>query len=135
MKKYWDRFLKYIPFVKAGAKNALAYKAAFFMWYIISIVATVLIIVLQCVMHTNLKLFHSHHFVKINIVYKDVDGTESEKIKNLFGITRFNKISTKTIYLFFSKNTNCSSKLYIHYITIVLRQNKHFQNFLSKVKK
>ena len=38
MKKYRDRFKKYIPFAKAGAKTLLAYKATIFMWLIISLV-------------------------------------------------------------------------------------------------
>ena len=46
-------------------------------------------------MHTNFKVFHSRHFVKINVVFKEVDGTESEKIRNIFGVSRFNKISSK----------------------------------------
>ena len=46
IKKFWQNILKYIPFVKAGAKNVLAYKAAFFMWFIISIVEVGFIIFL-----------------------------------------------------------------------------------------
>lgn len=46
MKKIWHNFCKYIPFAKAGAKNVLAYKAAFFMWFIISIVEVGFIIFL-----------------------------------------------------------------------------------------
>jgi len=64
-------------------------------WYVISIVATALIILIQCIMHMNFKVFHSHRFVKVNIVFKDADGVISEKIKELFDIERFNKISAK----------------------------------------
>lgn len=46
MKKLWHNFLKYLPFTKAGAKNVLAYKASFFMWFIISIVEVGFIIFL-----------------------------------------------------------------------------------------
>ncbi len=64
-------------------------------WYIISIVATVLIILIQCIMHMNFKVFHAHHFVKVNIVYTDADGHVGEEIKALFKVERFNKISAK----------------------------------------
>lgn len=64
-------------------------------WYIVSIIATVLIILIQCIMHMNFKLFHSHHFVKVNVVFKDNEGEISEKIKELFCVERFNKISAK----------------------------------------
>lgn len=64
-------------------------------WYIISAIATVLIILIQCIMHLRFKIFHSRKFVKINIVYKDVDGTTSEKLKTIFEVERFSKISAK----------------------------------------
>lgn len=64
-------------------------------WYILSIVATVLIILLQCIMHTNFKVFHAHHFVKVNLVYKDQSGNVTEQIKKTFHVERFTKISAK----------------------------------------
>lgn len=64
-------------------------------WYIISVVTTILIILIQCIMHMNFKVFHAHHFVKVNIVYKDDEGNVSEVIKRLFGVERFSKISAK----------------------------------------
>ena len=64
-------------------------------WYVISIVATILIILIQCVMHMNFKVFHSRHFVKINFTFFDQDGQTAEKIKVLFGVQRFNKVSAK----------------------------------------
>ena len=64
-------------------------------WYIVSIIATVLIILIQCIMHMNFKVFHSRHFVKVNIVFKDEVGQVGDMIKELFGVERFNKISAK----------------------------------------
>lgn len=64
-------------------------------WYIISTIATGLIILIQCIMHLRFKIFHSRKFVKINIVYKDADGTTSEKLKTIFEVERFSKISAK----------------------------------------
>ena len=53
IKKFWQNILKYIPFVKAGAKNALAYKAAFFMWFIISIVEVGFIVFLYNAIYSS----------------------------------------------------------------------------------
>lgn len=64
-------------------------------WYIVSAITTILIIMIQCIMHMNFKVFHAHHFVKVNIVYKDEEGRVSEEIKKLFGVERFSKISAK----------------------------------------
>lgn len=64
-------------------------------WYIVSVFATALIILIQCIMHLNFKVFHSRKFVKINIIFKDEDGAVAEKILQLFEIERFNKISAK----------------------------------------
>lgn len=64
-------------------------------WYIVSAIATALIILIQCIMHLNFRVFHSHKFVKVNIVFKDEDGATSDKIKELFAVERFNKISAK----------------------------------------
>jgi hypothetical protein len=46
-------------------------------------------------MHLPFKIFHSHKFVKINVLFKDNDGGVAEKIKQFFSIQRFNKISAK----------------------------------------
>lgn len=64
-------------------------------WYIVSIIATALIICVQCIMHTNFKVFHAHHFVKVNVIFTDSDGKVAEQIKTLFGVSRFNKINAK----------------------------------------
>ncbi len=64
-------------------------------WYVISILATVLIIVIQCIMHMNFKVFHAHHFVKVNVVFIDNEGDAGEKIREIFGVQRFTKINAK----------------------------------------
>ena len=64
-------------------------------WYVISILATALIIIIQCIMHMNFKVFHAHHFVKVNVVFIDNEGGEGEKIREIFGVNRFTKINAK----------------------------------------
>ncbi len=63
--------------------------------YVVAIVAAAIIILIQCIMHSRFKIFHSHHFVKFKIVYKDTTGEEVEKIKKVFDVERFNKINAK----------------------------------------
>lgn len=53
MKRFWHNFCKYIPFVKAGAKSVLAYKAAFFMWLIISVVEVGFVIFLYNAIYSS----------------------------------------------------------------------------------
>ena len=64
-------------------------------WYLISILATALIIIIQCIMHMNFKVFHAHHFVKVNVVFLDNEGDTGDKIREIFGVKRFTKINAK----------------------------------------
>ena len=64
-------------------------------WYIVSNLATILVICVQCIMHTNFKVFHTRHFVKVNVVFTDSDGKVEEQIKEVFGVDNFNKINAK----------------------------------------
>ena len=63
--------------------------------YVICIVASVIIILVQCIMHLNFKVFHSKHFVKVNVIYKDDGNVTSAQIKEIFGVERFSRISVK----------------------------------------
>ncbi len=64
-------------------------------WYIVSVLATTLVICVQCIMHTNFKVFHTRHFVKVNVIFTDGDGKVAEQIKEIFGVAHFNKINAK----------------------------------------
>lgn len=63
--------------------------------WIVSIVASVLVILIQFVMHLNFKIFHSRYHLKLNIVFKCNKGEEKEKIKEIFGVKRFARINAK----------------------------------------
>ncbi len=64
-------------------------------WYIISFIVTGLIIFIQYVMHTRFKVFHTNRFIKINVVFIDNNGNLSDKVREMFGVERFSKISAK----------------------------------------
>ena len=64
-------------------------------WLIIAGVVTVIILLIQYVLHMNVKAFHTRRFVKINLVFIDKQGQECDRIKEFFNVIRFDKISAK----------------------------------------
>ena len=64
------------------------------MWAV-SVIASVIIILVQFIMHLPFKIFHSRYHLKLNILFKCVDGTEKEKVKELIGVNRFTRINSK----------------------------------------
>lgn len=64
-------------------------------WLIVSAIATIIILLIQYVLHMNVKAFHTKRFVKVNVIFVDSTGEECEKIKDFFGVQRFDKISAK----------------------------------------
>ena len=63
--------------------------------YIISLVATILVITIQCIMHLNIKLFHSKHINKFYIVFSDNGVGTEELILSAFGVKKFDSFSIK----------------------------------------
>ncbi|MBE7060912.1 MAG: MgtC/SapB family protein [Clostridiales bacterium] len=63
--------------------------------YVISASATALIILVQCIMHLNLKVFKQKRYLKFKIVFVCKNGDEKETIKEMFSVKRFSKISAK----------------------------------------
>lgn len=64
------------------------------MWAV-ALGATVIIIFVQCLMHLNFKIFHSHKYIRLNVAFKCVSGEEKDEIKRYFGATRFSKINAE----------------------------------------
>ena len=60
-----------------------------------TIIATTIIILVQCVMHLNVKIFHSRHYLRLNILFICKENHEREKVKELFKVKRFTKINAK----------------------------------------
>ena len=60
--------------------------------WILAIGATAIIILVQCIMHLPFKIFHSHKYIRLNVVFRCDEGFERTKVKEAFGITRFSKI-------------------------------------------
>ncbi len=64
------------------------------MW-LVSIIASAIIILVQFIMHLPFKVFHSRYHSRLNIIFRCNDGTEKEKVKELFGVNRFTRINAK----------------------------------------
>lgn len=60
----------------------------------LAIGATILLIVVQCIFHMNLKIFHSRRYYSVKIEFIHT-GDENLKIKEIFGTDRFNHLVLK----------------------------------------
>ena len=64
-------------------------------WYIVSIIATVIMVIIQFVLHLNVKLFKMKSSFKINVSYVENNGELGDKLKEIFKVKKFNKITVK----------------------------------------
>ena len=62
--------------------------------FYLAIGATALLIVVQCIFHMNLKVFHSKRYYSVKIEFVHT-GDENLKIKEIFGTDRFNHLVLK----------------------------------------
>ena len=65
--------------------------------YIVSVGATVLIILIQCIMHINCKLFRSRTQTVLTIVFACGDADNCQKVKDLFGVKIFHRAEAKRV--------------------------------------
>lgn len=59
--------------------------------YIVAIIATVLLIFIQWLLHTNFRMFRSKRFFTISIVFIQITD-ERDKVKQIFGTDRYNSL-------------------------------------------
>lgn len=62
--------------------------------FYLAIGTTALLIVVQCIFHMNLKVFHSKRYYSVKIEFVHT-GDENLKIKEIFGTDRFNHLVLK----------------------------------------
>ena len=65
--------------------------------WVLSIVASIIIILVQFLFHLPFKIFKMRHYIKLNVVFSCVDGSEKEKIMKLFSVKRFSKMEAKKV--------------------------------------
>lgn len=63
--------------------------------YIVSAGATVLLIVVQCVLHLKCKLFTTKKYIRLRICFESGNGENSIKVTELFGAKRFSKLNAE----------------------------------------
>lgn len=63
--------------------------------WLISLSASAIIILIQCIMHLNIKIFRSRHYLRLNILFTCSGNGEREIVKDLFKVKRFTKINAK----------------------------------------
>ncbi len=59
--------------------------------YVIATISTALLVIIQCLLHLNIKLLRRKSYYVINIVFKQTDN-ENNIIKEIFGVARFNHL-------------------------------------------
>lgn len=62
--------------------------------YIVATASTLLIIAVQCLLHSNFKLFRSKRFYRLQIKFDDTSEAAGT-IKSLFGVERFKHLTMK----------------------------------------
>lgn len=60
--------------------------------YFVAVGGDLIMILVQCILHINCKLFNMKHLYRINISFIQTDR-ENEKIKEIFGIKHFQKLN------------------------------------------
>ena len=64
-------------------------------WYLVSVIAAIIMVIVQFVLHLNFKMFKMKNNFKINVSYIDDSGKVSELIKELFSVNTINKVNAK----------------------------------------
>lgn len=95
--------------------------------YVVAIGSSGILIIFQLIMHTKAKFLRSKHFLTINVIYKVLDGTESDKIKKIFCVSSFSKILAKNVDGIITYNVIINTDHLITYSEIlrVLKENPY----------
>ncbi len=60
--------------------------------YVLATLATVLLIVAQCIFHLNIKLFRTKRYYQVNICFLNYND-ESSEVKEIFSVAHFNSLT------------------------------------------
>ena len=91
--------------------------------YYLALGATVLIVVMQSILHSRIKLFKSKKFYSVKIEFK-YTGNENNIIKEIFGTDRLNKlqITRKDGEVVYSATITTSREFSSQYLTDILNK-------------
>ena len=91
--------------------------------YYLALIATILLIVMQSLFHSRIKLFKSKKFYSVKIEFK-YTGNENNVIKEIFGTDRLNKlqITRKNGEVIYSATVTTSREFSSQYLTDILNK-------------
>ncbi len=92
--------------------------------YLLASITTAVVVIVQCVLHLNFKVFRHKNYYIINIEFQQI-ANENEIIKEIFNITRFNHLliertDDKVIY---KASLNIATELCSTRLTEIVRDN------------
>ena len=92
--------------------------------YLIAVGATVILIVVQCILHLQFSIFHSKKFYSVKIKFQQT-GYENTKIKELFGTDRFNHlvIVRENGNVFYSATLNTDQEFSSTHLNEIITEN------------
>lgn len=91
--------------------------------YYLALIATILLIVMQSLFHSRIKLFKAKRFYSVKIEFK-YTGNENNVIKEIFGTDRLNKlqITRKNGEVIYSATVTTSREFSSQYLTDILNK-------------
>ncbi len=92
--------------------------------YIVAVGSTALLIVVQCVMHLNCKLFKTKRYLQLRVKFEETSD-EGESVKRFFAVERFARISAvrEGGKLYYDAVINTDKEFSVEYIAQVLKEN------------
>ena len=90
--------------------------------YLLAIVTTAVVVVVQCILHLNFKIFRHKNYYIINIEFQQISN-ENEIVKQIFNITRFNHllIERKEDKVIYKASLNIATELSSTKITEIIK--------------
>ncbi|MBO5926021.1 MAG: MgtC/SapB family protein [Clostridia bacterium] len=92
--------------------------------YLLSSISTILLVVVQCVLHLNFKIFNHKNYCVINIVFEQ-STNEYDMVKNIFNVSKFNhlKVDRNGDKIIYKASLNISTELSSTALTEIIKTN------------
>lgn len=91
--------------------------------YIVAVGATIVLIGIQCLMHSKIRLFRTKKYYSVKIHFKQEDGAGA-KIKEIFEVERFNQlvIERKEDGVYYSATLNTDKELSSAHLDAIMNE-------------
>ena len=93
--------------------------------YIVAVGSTALLIIVQCIMHLNFKLFKTKKYLQLRVKFEEICD-ESETVKRLFAVERFARITAarEDGKLYYDAIITTDREFSVEYIAQILKENE-----------